>query len=203
MQAHTDTLSSIIDNVKCRLWISDGGIEGARENVVAWGYMPSAIDQQRLELEEIKAEHGLTEKQARFVQATVESPEAPVLTRALNAGYSRGAAVKASYRALRAPKLKPAIQAVMQKRGNLKLEMEKLEENPRAYLKERFLENAADEKITAVQHASLEAIAKLDGLYTQKIELDVGDKTRASWIMERLRKTDGDNLLAQPSQENT
>lgn len=125
------------------------------------------------------------------------------MTRAKNAGYSAGSAQQRGYKHLKTPSVKGAIKATLQKRANLKLEMQKLEENPRAYLKERFLENAADEKITAVQHASLEAIAKLDGLYTQKIELDVGDKTRASWIMERLRKTDGDNLLAQPSQKNT
>lgn len=167
------------------------------------GYMASAIDTQRLELEEIKAEHGLTEKQARFVMATVEAPEAPILTRAQNAGYSRGGAIAHGGRALKVSKLKPAIKAVMQKRANLKLEMQKLEKDPRGYLKERFLENANDENITAVQHASLEAIAKLDGLYTQKIEVDMGEKTRAAWILSRMPGGLVHGLLAQPSQENT
>ena len=172
----------MIDNVKWRVWITREEVGGARENVVACGYM-TTTDRQRIELEEIKAEHGLTEKQARFVVASVEAPEAPIMTRAKNAGYSAGSAQQRGYKHLKTPSVKGAIKATLQKRANLKLEMQKLEKDPRGYLKERFLENANDENVTAVQHASLEAIAKLDGLYTQKIEVDVGEKTRAAWVL--------------------
>lgn len=162
----------------------------------------TTTDRQRIELEEIKADYGLTEKQARFVMATVEAPEAPMMTRAKNAGYSPGAVTPNGYSRLKQPKVKAATKAILQKRANLKLEMQKLEKDPRGYLKERFLENANDENITAVQHASLEAIAKLDGLYTQKIEVDMGEKTRAAWVLSRMPGGIVQGLLAQPSQEN-
>lgn len=184
------------------MWITRKEVGGARGNVVACGYM-TTTDERRETVKELRLEHDLSEKQANFVIETVENPTLPVLTRAVNAGYTRGGAVSGGYRQLKSPKIKGAIKATLQKRANLKLEMQKLEKDPRGYLKERFLENANDENITAVQHASLEAIAKLDGLYTQKIEVDMGEKTRAAWVLSRMPGGIVQGLLAQPSQENT
>ena len=202
LQALTNNLSVIIDNVKCKVWITREEVGGARENVVACGYM-TTTDRRRETVKELRLEHDLSEKQANFVVETVENPTLPVLTRAKNAGYTHNGAISGGYRQLKSPKVKGAIKATLQKRANLKIEMQKLEQDPRGYLKERFLENANDENITAVQHASLEAIAKLDGLYTQKIEVDMGEKTRAAWVLSRMPGGIVQGLLAQPSQENT
>lgn len=158
-------------------------------------------DRQRIELEEIKAEYGLTEKQARFVQATVEAPEAPVLTRAINAGYHPTGVQKNAYKSLKGTRIKGAIKGQIVKRANLKVEMQKLESDPRGYLKERFIENASDPTITAVMHASLESVAKLEGLYTTKLEVDVGEKTRAAWALSRIPQGLLDDSLANLSQE--
>lgn len=163
--------------------------------------MATITDQQRKTLEEIKEEYGLTEKQARFVDATVKAPDAPIMTRAINAGYSAGSVTPNGYARLKGPKIKKAIKGRIAKRANARVELQKMEADPRLYLKERFLEHAADEKITAVQHASLDALAKMEGLYTQKIEVDVGDKTRAAWILGRIRQDIDPSILAQPSQE--
>ena len=163
----------------------------------------TTTDERRETVKELRLEHDLSEKQANFVVETVENPTLPVLTRAKNAGYTHNGAISGGYRQLKSPKVKGAIKATLQKRANLKIEMQKLEQDPRGYLKERFLENANDENITAVQHASLEAIAKLDGLYTQKIEVDMGEKTRAAWVLSRMPGGIVQGLLAQPSQENT
>lgn len=163
--------------------------------------MATASEARQKTVAELRLEHDLSEKQANYVVETVERPTLPVLTRAVNAGYTPGGAVSGGYRQLKSPKVKKAIKSQMKKRANARAELQKMEADPRLYLKERFLEHAADERITAVQHASLDALAKMEGLYTQKIEVDVGDKTRAAWILGRIRQDIDPSILAQPSQE--
>ena len=163
--------------------------------------MATASEARQKTVAELRLEHDLSEKQANYVVETVERPTLPVLTRAINAGYSQGSAVPNGYARLKGPKIKKAIRAQLSKRANARAELQKMEQDPRLYLKERFLEHAADEKVTAVQHASLDALAKMEGLYTQKIEVDVGDKTRAAWILGRIRQDIDPSILAQPSEE--
>ena len=155
----------------------------------------------RLKIEEMKVEYGLTEKQARYVDESIEHPELPKSKRAARAGYGKLTAKTNGGRVLRSPTIKQAIVGEVRKRGNVKLEMQEMAKDPRGYLKERFIENAADPTVTSVMHASLEAVAKLDGLFTQKVEIEAGEKTRALWVLDQLRKTQAIEISAQPSEE--
>lgn len=157
--------------------------------------------QKRLKLEEMKEAYGLTDKQARYVDVTVEEPGLPKTKRAVKAGYTRNNAISEGGKRLESAKIKRAIVGEVRKRGNVKLEMQEMAKDPRGYLKERFIENASDPTVTSVMHASLEAVAKLDGLFTQKVEIEAGEKTRALWVLDQLRKTQAIDISAQPSEE--
>lgn len=156
----------------------------------------------RLRLERMKEQYGLTEKQAQYVDLSVTEPKTSRLSRAKKAGYGTGV-TKKGYRVLKSTKLTTAIVGEVRRRGNIAVEMEEMRRNPREYLKTRFVENASDPTVTAVQHASLEAVAKLDGLFTQKIEVETGEKTRALWVLDRIRQQANITLLAQPSEETS
>ena len=162
--------------------------------------MTTAV-RKRLRLEEMKSEYGLTEKQAKFVDVTVEHPELPATKRAAKAGYAKHVARTNGGRRLKVPAIQAAVTGEVRKRGNIKLEMQELAKDPRGYLKTRFVENASDPTVTSVMHASLEAVAKLDGLFTQKVEIEAGEKTRALWVLDQLRKTQAIDISAQPSEE--
>lgn len=155
----------------------------------------------RLKLEEIKREYGLTEKQARYTEETLANPTASMSERARRAGYRKASITGDGGKVMKSDRVKRAIVAEVRKRGNVKLEMQEMAKDPRGYLKERFIENAADPTVTSVMHASLEAVAKLDGLFTQKVEIEAGEKTRALWVLDQLRKTQAIEISAQPSEE--
>lgn len=141
--------------------------------------MGRVAEKTRLRLEQLKQEYELSEKAARFVDATLEQPDAPILTRAKNAGYTKGGAVVNGYARLKTPKIRRAVTEEIRKRANVKEEMEKLKANPREYLTERFVEHAADPEIMPNQTRALELVGKMEGLFVERIEVDPGQHIRS------------------------
>lgn len=128
----------------------------------------------------LQQEYDLSARQAAFVDITVEEPTLPRDTRGKLAGYPATSTVSQGGRLLKSPKLKAAITEETRKRANIKEEMRALDSNPRQYLKERFLEHAADPYVEANQTRALELVGKMEGLFVERIEIDPGQNLRSS-----------------------
>lgn len=143
---------------------------------------------QRLHIERLKREHGLTEKQARFVDLSLEAPELPIAKKARAAGYSVKAAQNAGYKRLKTPRIIEAI--TLENKKTLEEEMKEYDEDPRAFVKKSLLAHTRGEVVIMAEHRlkALELMGKMTGEFKERQIIDIGEETRRNMARRLLEE---------------
>ncbi len=141
---------------------------------------------ERLHIERLKREHGLTEKQARFVDMDLNAPELPMAKKARAAGYSVKAVKKSGYRTLRSPTIEAAL--TLENKKSLEDELREYDEDPRAFVKKNLLAHTRGEIVLMAEHRlkALELMGKMSGEFKEHQIIDVGEDTRRNMARKLL-----------------
>lgn len=141
---------------------------------------------QKIHIQRLMKEHGLTAKQARFVDMDLNAPELPMAKKARGAGYSVKAIKKDGYRTLRSPTIETAI--ALENKKSLEDELKEYDEDPRAFVKKNLLAHTRGEIAFMAEHRlkALELMGKMSGEFKEHTIVDVGEDTRRSMARKLL-----------------
>lgn len=141
---------------------------------------------ERLHIERLKREHGLTEKQARFVDLSLEAPELPISKRARAAGYGAKSVKARGYKTLRSATIEAAL--TLENKKSLEDELREYDEDPRAFVKKNLLAHTRGEIVLMAEHRlkALELMGKMSGEFKEHQIIDVGEDTRRNMARKLL-----------------
>lgn len=141
----------------------------------------------------------LTPRQAAYVEAKANDPLISMSEGMRRAGYPKNAVTRSDTRnPLKTAKVMDALREKLAKEKFIKTEVTKYKADGRGYLTEKFVEHAHAPLVTPNQTHALELLGKLDGLFVDRLEIDIGEKTRQAAATKFITS----NLLPQPSQDN-
>lgn len=114
------------------------------------------------------------------------------------AGYNKGELTAPNpRRGLKSKKVVNALTEILKQKELVKAEQAKYKTDGRAYLQDKFIEHAHSPAITPNQTHALELVGKLDGHFVDRLEIDIGERTRQAAASRFIDTV----LLPQPSQD--
>lgn len=141
-------------------------------------YMGRTPVANRLRVEELKIEYGLSEKAARFVDIDLREPHLTTSEKARAAGYPENARVREGGKSLKTARIIKAKKGELAKMAKIAELQEVYDKDPRDFIKKQLLIGGTDETVTANQTKNFELLGKMDGLFVDRVEIDVGVQTR-------------------------
>lgn len=134
-------------------------------------------DYEKMRIVELRNKYGLTEKQARYVDVSLENPGTPQRTKGIMAGYSPTGVQRNGYEQLNATKVRGALSEEAEKR--LAVSLKEYDRNPRRWVLENLAKHAKGETSAdeSVQVRATELIGKMTGEFKDGVVVDIGEDT--------------------------